>query len=187
MDKDGQVMPSFDAMANTNYSPKQWLQYYRNIWVRNRMGSMCDVMHDGARDPQGITGDNVQDDLGRVQVDDHNNPVKKTYGQRLEERKEQVKRANGIIEAIDKLMALDDADLEKMMASDSEFLAAIEQPKPVEEAKPSLASFTVCPGKQVVTADAVTHAENTTVDLDPEDQVTKQWVADGLITPTRAL
>lgn len=63
--------------------------------------------------------------------------------------------------------------------------AAAEEAAPAA-VDPALASFTVQAGKSVVTADGVTHAENTTVDLDPEGDQAKEWVAAGAIAPTVA-
>lgn len=163
-------MPSFDALCNTNYSAKQWLQYYRNIWTRNLMGSMCDVQHDSAilaKDPNAESTEMVADGKGGARP--------KTFAERVEERKANAERALGIIAAIDQLVALSDTDLAAAMTSGSDFL------KPAEQGvKSPLVSYTVQPGK-TVTTDAGEMKEGATVMLDPTDQTTIDMLGEGLI------
>lgn len=177
-------MPTFDVLTKVLFTPKQWLNYYRNIWQRNMMGSMVDVMHDGGKPAGDSTIDNVTDDVGRAVVDEKTGEiVKKTFGERLEERKSNVKRCAGVIAAIDKLLALSEDELIKHMASDGDFLKAIEPAAPAAAA--TEVSFTVAPGKSLAIGDK-TYTENTTVDLDPEAEETKAWLSAGLIAPTTA-
>lgn len=177
MDGEGQVMPSFDAMCNTSYEPKQWLQYYRNIWSRNLMGSMTDVQHDSAIvavNPAALT-DGQQD----LVPDGKGGARQRTLAERANLRRENAERALGIIASIDQLMALSDADLKAAMTTGSAFLT----PTIPAAAAPVLASFTVQPGK-TLTNNEGTFAEGATVDLDPTDAATQGWVTDGTIAPT---
>jgi hypothetical protein len=180
MNDEGQVMPSFDALCTVNYTPKQWLQYYRNIWVRNLMASMTDIAHDSAilaAEPDAVT-EGRQD----LVPDGKGSAVQKTMAQRLEERKANARRANQIIAAVDSLAGMTDDELTAAIASDSDMLKAIVAPAK----EPTLVSFTVQAGKSVTTDDEVVHAEGTTVDLDPDADQTKGWVTDGSIAPTQA-
>lgn len=171
-------MPSFSDMCNISFTPRQWLQYYRNIWVRNAMGSMTDVMHDNiaiAANPDAVTGDMIPDGKGAAR------PM--TFKERAESRKENVVRSNGIIAAVDALMALDDDALAAAMANGSDFLKAATAPESTES---NLVSYTVLVGQQVTTDDQVLHTENTTLVLDPEADQTKAWVSANLIALTTA-
>lgn len=194
MDKDGQVMPSFDAMTTTSYTPKQWLQYYRNIWVRNEIGSLTDVMHDSLADGSAQTGDMLTHANGQPVIDESDpknpKPVMMTYAHRMEQRKANARRAAGIVVAIDALLALSDEALAAAMLADSDFLKEVEVKNGVEQAapadKPSLVSFTVQKGMTMKTEDGVVHNEGETVDLDPEADQTKQFVTNGVVAPTTA-
>lgn len=196
-------MPSFDAMATINYTLRQWLTYYKNIWMRNLAASITDVAVDSAAvavDPKAITPslqeNMVRDPFGNVVVEGNPKdpqPIFKTYAERLEERKAQAQLANRIIAGIDTLLSKTDDELTALAASDSDFLKAVTgEAAPAEAAAPAaadakLVSFTVTAGHSVKTDDEVVHAENTTVDLDPEAEQTKQLVTDGAIVPTTAI
>lgn len=181
MNEDGQVMPSFDALTHKNYSPREWLQYYRNIWTRNLMGSMTDVQHDGmllAADPEALT-----DGSGQNLIPDGKGGARaKTIAERIEERKANANRAIGIITSIDALMAKTDEELAAAILPNSDMLKPIEVPV---ETDAKLASFTVLPGKTVTMPDGE-KAEGTLIDLDPESETAKAWLSEGLIAPTTA-
>lgn len=88
-----------DGLTKKSYSPKEWLQYYRNVWGRNLIARTVDVKCDQvlkATDP-----DAMVEETGTGNII----PVK----ERLEIRKMDVQDALNIVEGIDALIAIDDA------------------------------------------------------------------------------
>lgn len=95
-----QNMPILDALANKDYSPSQWLQYYKNVWTRNLIARVVDVETDRT-----IKAANPNED---VQLNDGST---NKIGWRLEERKLQVMDARKLLEVINALIALPESDL----------------------------------------------------------------------------
>lgn len=94
------TMPSFDSMTQKNYSRREWITYYKNVWERNATARLIDVQTDTAKkavDPEEL----VDDQSGQ------NIPVKV----RLEMRKMAVAEALEIVKATDALLALSDDEL----------------------------------------------------------------------------
>lgn len=96
-----QTMPSFDAMAKQEYTAKEWLNFYRNVWVRNLVARTIDVQRDRMLKE---LNPNKQVQLGDVMM-----PVK----ERLEHFKMNVEDALAILRAIDLLRCLDNDELEE--------------------------------------------------------------------------
>lgn len=115
-----QSMPNMVELTQKNFTPKEWLTYYKNIWTRNNVARTIDVMTDmvlKAEDPNQI----VNSDDGRSIM------VK----ERLEHRKMLVSDGMKLIAAIDKL--LESEDITKEMWNET-FLAVAPDMLP-EEAK----------------------------------------------------
>ena len=88
-------MPSFDTLTKQQYTAQEWMQYYKNIWVRNLVARTIDVKND-----QKLKAKNP-DEL--VMGEDGNPlPVKV----RLENRKIVVQDALDLIATIDELLAI---------------------------------------------------------------------------------
>ena len=120
-------MPSYDALASKKYSPREWLNYYRNIWVRNNVARTIDVMTDvalKAQDPEQMV--NCEDEGVR--------PVKA----RLEIRKKAVQDGLGLVKAIDELLAIPEGEFSDKVWGDA-FLSVAEdmKPKPAPVAAPA--------------------------------------------------
>lgn len=101
-DANQQFMPHLEVMAKGNLEKKDWLRYYKNVWVRNLTARLIDVETDKvmkAADPEQVV---LLDDGQSV-------PVKV----RLEHRKIMVQDAVDLIAGIDLLMALSDEELDK--------------------------------------------------------------------------
>ena len=96
-----QTMPSMEAMIKNAYSVQDFLNYYRNIWVRNLAARLIDVETDVVA--KGINPEEI------VQEGNEEMPVKI----RLERRKIYVKDAMGIIAAMDSLIALKEGVMAK--------------------------------------------------------------------------
>jgi hypothetical protein len=89
-----QTMPTNDGLTTKIYTAKEWLTYYRNIWVRNLVARTIDVENDAklkASDPTFM----VQNDDGR--------PV--MVKERLEHRKIIVQDALDLVASIDACLA----------------------------------------------------------------------------------
>ena len=94
-----QTMPNMEFMVKANLTPRECLQYYKNVWTRNVVARTIDVACDQAlktKDPEEL----VANDDGR-QI-----PVK----ERLEHRKIIVQDALDLIAAIDVLLAIPEAE-----------------------------------------------------------------------------
>ena len=89
-----------DALTKNDYTPKMWLTYYRNVWIRNTVARSIDVVTDQKlkkEDPEQMV-----EEAGTGQII----PVK----QRLENRKIAVQDGLDILAGIEKLLALSDED-----------------------------------------------------------------------------
>lgn len=173
-------MPSMDAMLKTLYSPADWLTFYKNAWTRNLIACSTDVMSDTmalAANADAETSENVVNEVGQTMLNEHGLPKKKLVRDRLEERKRTVQNAVDILAAIDALIALSPDDLAKQWSPEALAPVAAPETAPV--------SFTVQKGMQVLHGDK-TYAEDTTVDLNPDAQETKDLIAKGIIAPTTA-
>lgn len=117
-----QVMPEVNAMVLNNYSKREWLQYYKNVWVRNCMARAIDVQTDiilKEKNPEST-----------VQLEDERPaPVKV----RLEMRKIALQDGLNLVAGIDTLMAKSEEELEAFFTEKA--LAVAEDMKPVEEKK----------------------------------------------------
>lgn len=90
-----QTMPAHDAMTKAEYTPAEWLTYYKNIWTRNLIARTIDMQSDTllkASDPKG----EVMSDEGR--------PI--PVAARLEHRKILVQDALTLLGAINSLGAI---------------------------------------------------------------------------------
>ena len=91
-----QTMITMDALTKNDYTPKMWLTYYRNVWIRNTVARSIDVVTDQKlkkEDPEQMV-----EEAGTGQII----PVK----QRLEARKIAVQDGLNIIAGIDRLLTL---------------------------------------------------------------------------------
>lgn len=100
-------MESFETLATVSYSPKQFLQYYINLWVRNVIARSIDVLCD--EKTKEIEGKDFM-----VELDGR--PM--TIGDRVETRKVLVQEAQDIVDAARELMALSDEDLAKRWSTE---------------------------------------------------------------------
>lgn len=179
-------MPSMDAMLTNTYGIRQWLNFYRNVWTRNLAACVIDVQADAALlavDPNALTGEAVKNAVGQMMLTDKGEVEYKRADVRIEDRKQSVQNAVDILSAIDAMESLDDDALAKAWSPE----ALMPKPKAADVAVDSkLVSFTVQPDRTLVTADNVTHAAGETVNLDPEEQSTKDYITDGTVAPTTA-
>lgn len=91
------TLPASAELAQRDFTPQQWLQYYKNIWTRNAVARTIDVKVDEAIkavNPE----EPVDSDTERGQVI--------TVKERLEHRKILVQDALDLCEAIEKLMQI---------------------------------------------------------------------------------
>lgn len=91
------TLPTAAELAKRDYTPQEWLQYYKNIWTRNAVARTIDVKVDEAikaTNPEEL----VDSDTERGQA--------VTVKERLEHRKILVQDALDLCEAIEKLMQI---------------------------------------------------------------------------------
>jgi len=180
-------MPSMDAMLTQEYSPRQWLNFYKNVWTRNLIACMTDVTADRlllAIEPLAETKEVLTNESGHPIIGENGKRQHKTIAERLEERKGAVQNSLDILASLNSLIALSDEDLVKTWSDEA--LAPVVAPVANAVDTSKLVSFTVADAQTLTTDDKVDHAAGTTVDLDPEAQQTKDWVAAGVIAPTTA-
>lgn len=89
------TMPVLDVLCKEELTPQQWLNYYRNIWVRNLVARTVDVETDIEMKKQNPEEKVLLDDGREV-----------TVKERLEVRKLLIEDALKIVRAIDKLAAI---------------------------------------------------------------------------------
>lgn len=120
-----QTMPTNDTLCNENFTPRQWLLYYKNIWTRNLIARTIDVQTDVVLKSK-TPDERVQGAEGNII----------TAKERLEERKMIVQDALNLIEAIDFLLAIPEEEFEAKTWS-KEALAVAEDmiQKPAEAPK----------------------------------------------------
>lgn len=122
-----QTMPAFDQLTKEIYTPKQWLNYYRNIWHRNTVARTIDVLTDTELKKKN-PDENVQCEDGQVR------PVK----QRLELRKEAVQDGLNLVKTIDAMIAVADDKFTETFWSEAALAVAEDmKPKPVEATSPA--------------------------------------------------
>lgn len=97
-----QTSPSSMELANLTLTPRQWLNYYRNIWVRNSIARTIDVQTDMALKAKDKTM-MVPDETGQNVL----------IGARLESRKIILQDALELIESIDTLLGVSDENFIK--------------------------------------------------------------------------
>lgn len=95
-----QVTPSTDILTQKNYTMREWLMFYKNIWTRNLVARLVDVNTD-------IAGKKINAEE-MVLCDDKQY---RTVSERLELSKISVKKAKEILASINELMALNDVEL----------------------------------------------------------------------------
>ncbi len=123
-------MLSVEAMVTKDYTVRQWLTYYKNIWTRNLAARLIDVKTDQqlkAKDPNGVTDEAGAD--GRTP---------KSVKVRLEERKLAVQDSVDILAGIDAMLALTPEELTaaagaEALKVDADMIPLA--PAPVEEKK----------------------------------------------------
>jgi len=116
-----QTMPDVKDMATTEYSPKNWLLYYKNVWTRNAIARTIDVQTDAilkAADPE------------QTVLTDEGQPV--AVKQRLEQRKIILQDALNLLEGIEALTAIDEKEFTAKCWS-KESLAVAEDMIPKKE------------------------------------------------------
>lgn len=87
-----QILPVLELMATKEYTPKEWLNFYKNLWTRNLVARTIDVQSDTLLKAQNAEEIVMTDDGRQVKV-----------GERLELRKIYVRDALSLIKAIDAL------------------------------------------------------------------------------------
>lgn len=152
---------SVDAMCTKVYTTREWVTYYKNIWVRNLAARIIDVKTDEilkAKNPDMATEDIVQTPQG---------PRAKLVKERLEERKLSVQDAVDILAGIEAVLALSDDEI--AAASSEEALKVAEDmlPKAAEEVKtetetPVAAASEAAPAAEEKKDDAAPGAEAAT-------------------------
>jgi len=114
-------MPDVKDMATSDYSPRNWLQYYKNIWTRNAVARTIDVQTDAilkAVDPE------------QVVLTDEGQPV--PVKQRLEQRKIILQDALNLLEGIESIVAVEEKEFVTKFWS-KEALAVAEDMLPKKE------------------------------------------------------
>lgn len=95
-----QAMPSLDAMTKVEYTAKDWLMFYKNVWTRNLVARTIDVQRDRMFKEQ--NPDMI------VEYNGEGVTVKR----RLEQFKMHVEDALAIVRAIELLRCQTDEELE---------------------------------------------------------------------------
>lgn len=132
-------MPSMDALTQKLYTAKEWLTYYRNIWLRNTLARAVDVQVD-IKNKETDPEQDVPLASGEI------GPVKV----RLEERKLAVRDARAFVEALDILLATTESDPEMNSVIGDDALAVAKdmipkQPEEVTPAEPAAEKVTAEP------------------------------------------
>ena len=128
------VMPSAVELAKLKFTPKEWLTYYRNVWLRNAVARTIDVKNDEmakAKDPEQI-----------VSHDSNGDPV--PVKERVETRKILVQDALDIVRVIDELLKTEDSVFEETHWSEKA-LAVAEDMMPKENVENTGAADTGTP------------------------------------------
>lgn len=205
-----QTTPSFNLLiSDVPYTNRQWLQYYRNLWGKNRMALCIDVLTDTHLKSKNKE-EMVQHEDGRMM----------RVAERLEHRKVKVENANNMLVALDALLAMKDEEIAEVYSEkaleiaddmlpgsndirDFTFLKDFGDFKAgetvnlpnwnikdidariadglIKVAEPvKLTSYLVQAGKQIQIGPN-TYTETTEVPLDADAEQTKAWLADGSI------
>ena len=103
-------MPTFDQMLTSQYTPKQWLQYYKNIWTRNLMARCIDMQSD-------ITEKASNPD--RMVLPDDGSGITLPIKERLELRKISVSEATQLLSALEILITKTDEEVVAFFSADN--------------------------------------------------------------------
>lgn len=109
----------FTALISKQFTAREWLLYYRNIWQRNVAAGTIDVHMDMA-----------------TKADNPEFPVQNANGMtvpvkaRLEERKISLEDTLKLLASIDQLLAMSDEDIAKMWTPEALKVAEDMMPKP---------------------------------------------------------
>lgn len=103
-----QTTPSTDILTQKNYTIREWLMYFKNIWTRNLTARLIDVNTDTA-----IKNKNPEE---MVMCNDREF---RTVKERLELGKISVKEAIAIVNSVNELLALSDEEIAKKYSDDA--------------------------------------------------------------------
>lgn len=92
MEDTQQTIPNLSAMVNEDFTIRQWLRYYTNVWNRALVARVCDLQFDLMGNPEEPTEEMVQD--ART-----GQPRPKLVKERLQERKAKVSAALDLLKA----------------------------------------------------------------------------------------
>lgn len=140
MQESSTTLPTSAELAQRDFTPQQWLQYYKNVWTRNAVARTIDVKVDEAI--KAINPEEpVDSDTQRGEVI--------TVKERLEHRKILVQDALDLCDAIEKLMQIAPEEFVKLTWSKEALAVATdmipetptevineEQPVPIPEEAP---------------------------------------------------
>lgn len=179
-----QTMPLMHTMTEVIYTPKQWITYYKNTWVRNCVARTIDVKVDEVKKAKN------PDEL--VEFNGQEIPVKV----RLEHRKMLLQDALELVTAADLLNETPAEEWDEKVWSEKA-LAVAEDMKPQEaavgaeqEVKLDESPAPVLTKYQVVDESGITIKENDVdivkkkgeaVELEPEHEQTIAWVQNNQI------
>lgn len=108
MNDDG--MPNPMTMCETLITPRQWVTFYKNLWMRNLIARTIDM--------QTAAAEVAQDKDQPVQDDETRQAI--SAADRLERRKMKVSVAVEVIASIDAMLAIiDDAELAKLWSAEA--------------------------------------------------------------------
>lgn len=92
MDDTQQTIPNLSAMVTQDFTIREWLRYYTNVWNRALVARVCDLQFDLMGNPEEPTEEMVQD--ART-----GQPRPKLVKERLQERKAKVSAALDLLKA----------------------------------------------------------------------------------------
>jgi len=120
-----QQMPDNGSLTKNEYTKRDWLRYYKNVWTRNLISRCIDVetdKADKARNPEEIVADDVTGQPLPVKV-------------RLEKRKMAVQECLDLLAGMEVLEKIPDEEFEAKVTS-KEALAVAPDMMPKPEAAP---------------------------------------------------
>lgn len=129
-------MPSNEIMCREQFTAREWLQYYKNIWTRNAISRAVDVKTDEiikATNPEELV-DNPMNPHGQPHL-----PIQIPVKERVEYRKLLVKDALDIIAGVDALLEIPEDQFHTKVLSEEALAVAPDMIKKEEEKKPEVA------------------------------------------------
>lgn len=119
-------MVPIEDLINSNTTPRQWIQYYKNIWTRNIIAKVIDIQGDIAR--------KAKDPEDQVEHDEMRGAFM-AVKERLEMRKAKLLDWKEILDNAEKLLKMSDEEIAKLWSPEALAVAPDMIPKP-EEKKP---------------------------------------------------